>query len=87
MYEQIQYHSISLSVSLYLHCSVSLHHGLALSLHLHHLLSHPLQLIGQLSVGPQQVLVVHQQAAHLKPSRRVSGQIAIKASPFKLSVF
>lgn len=61
--------SIHPSILSHLHLSAFLGHRLMLSIHLYHLLSHPLQLIGQLSVGPQQVLVVHQQAAHLKPSQ------------------
>lgn len=58
---QLQYHaSIHPSSHTHLHRSIFLAHGLDLSLHLYHLLPHPLHLVGQLSVGPQQVLVVHQ---------------------------
>lgn len=66
--------SIHPSIRSHLHLSESLAHGLVLSLHLYHLLSHPLHLVGQLSVGPQQVLVVHEQATHLKPSQGDSYQ-------------
>ena len=52
--------SIHPSSHTHLHRSVFLAHGLDLSLHLYHLLPHPLHLVGQLSVGPQQVLIVHQ---------------------------
>lgn len=55
----------------HLHLSEPLPHGLILSLHFYHLLPQPLQLIVQLCVCSQQVLVVHQQAAHLKPSQTV----------------
>lgn len=53
----------------HLHLSVFLSHGLVVSLHVDHLLPQLLHLVGLLSVGPQQVLVVHQQAAHLKPTQ------------------
>lgn len=55
---------------IYLHLSDSLGFGLAVSVYLDHLLSQPLHLVVQLGVGAQQVLVVHQQAAHFKPSHR-----------------
>lgn len=70
-HSQLRYHpSVHPSISSYLHLSEFLSHGLVLSLHLYHLLCHLLHLDVQLSIGPQQVLVVHQQAAHLIPSQR-----------------
>lgn len=67
--ETIGYLQYNLHPFSHLHILVTLDHGFVLPLHLYHLLSHPLHLTVQLSIDPQQVLIVHQQAAHLKPAQ------------------